>query len=169
MMKHEGEKPHAVWQLPKLDKKAVFAAFKDTLEKSLGTLGRNIEETKQRARDAPGAMQSHHDTTKKELSGLSESLENTLQERTESLARASQYSTLPCFSVQPGALVSAISDNGISVYFILPGGEGTQLEVNGAEILVISPTASLFDVMAKKIPGQSFNFCGIDYDILTIQ
>ena len=68
-------------------------------------------------------------------------------------------------NISPGALVTVNSSGKKSVFFILPFGEGEEVE----STMVLSPQSPIFREMHGKGTGEVFSFRGITYTIESIE
>ena len=108
-----------------LDKRTVFDKFKGVLDGALQSMEKSTADTRQRARDAPGAMQSHHDTSKKELGWLIDGLSKREAELRARLNQITEFSDKVSSFFSPGAMALVQINKSSEVYVLLPGGEGT--------------------------------------------
>ncbi len=152
-----------------LDKKDVFKSFMDLKFKTLKTLTDSIEDTSQRARDAPGSMQSHHDVSKKELGWLVDGLKGRQLELATSVSVAARFAETSNSNVSAGALVLIKANKSEEAYFVIPGGEGVTFEIQGLEITAVSPATPLAKAMWEKEKGYTFKFGPRDCEIMDVK
>ena len=123
--------------------------------------------------DAPGAMQSHHDTTKIETGWLIDGLvkrrkavENTLSVLTEI---ASVMQSREFDHVLSGALVTLEHLNDVLRFFIVPDGEGSNVKIDEWDITLMSPTAPICSQLLGKEVGDTILFRGKEFVISEIE
>ncbi len=142
------------------------------LSQSIKDLDAFIISTQEEAIQAPGAMQSQHDTTKREAGYRM----NELVERRAHLSQSIKTITdfvpriLPHYNHgEIGALViTQDTQNNKKNYFLLPAGEGEIIEKEDTahHIFIISPQSPLFSLLEGKRVGETYTFRD---KIITIQ
>jgi len=101
----------------------------------------SLATTRQAAIDAPGAMQSHSDTTKSQMSRLAEEIERSIEEKNFALRtlQGMAHSGLPSDTevIKIGSVVEVLTERGErEIYFILPVGGGIEIVDNDRTITV---------------------------------
>jgi len=143
----------------------------DKLKENSESAKQNLATAKQAVIDAPGAMQSHSDTTRWQMSRRVEAIENTISETLRALNALELLMRAPptvtkCSSY---AVIEAqnLDDGTRAKYFLLPAGGGSKYEVDGEEITVLTvgaPMARAFmgasagDEVELKIQGTTRRF-----------
>lgn len=115
--------------------------------------------TKQAAIDAPGAMQSHSDTTKSQMSRLAETIQRSIEEKNLALRilQNMAQSVLPLYTgvIKIGSVVEALTEHGErETYFILPVGGGIEIVDNDQTIVVITTRAPIAVALIGKRQNQ---------------
>jgi len=115
--------------------------------------------TRQAAIDAPGAMQSHSDTTKSQMSRLAGEIQRSIEEKNFALRtlQSMAYSGLPSDTgvIKVGSVVEVLTERGEQeIYFILPVGGGIEIVDNEKRILVVTSRAPLTAALLGKRQGQ---------------
>lgn len=118
----------------------------------------NLETARQAAIDAPGAMQSHSDTTKWQMSRRAEALQRSIVETQQALDTFESLMRYPptitkC-SVYTIVEVENLDDGSRTKYFLLPAGGGNTYEVEGEEIIVLSVSAPLARAFIGSVAGD---------------
>jgi transcription elongation GreA/GreB family factor len=121
---------------------------------------RSLEAARSAAIEAPGAMQSHSDTTKSQMSRLSEEMQRSIDEKDLALRalNALMYSGLPSNveAVKVGSVVEVRDGrNERAIYFILPAGGGIKVVDGDRTILVVTPRAPLSVALLGKRRGET--------------
>lgn len=138
-----------------LRKEEVVNAFLQKLKEDLETLLATIRENKKSSVEAPGAMQSHSDTSKFQFEKLVEAdierggmLSGTIDvvERTK---------TQIYDHADVGALISAEEREAISYFYISPeGGGGYKLMVGDTPVFAVSLSSAVGRSFSGKKPGD---------------
>jgi hypothetical protein len=152
-----------------IDKREVFGKYKDLMMQSISTMDVTIADTQQRAREAPGAMQSKSDTSKRELSNLSNALSGRSIDLKTNLFLAGSLVGKTANAIGAGAMALLKLNGNQEVFFILPGGEGTSFQFSGLEINVLSPQAPVVKAMFGKKEGYSFEFNSNTWEIIGVK
>jgi len=111
--------------------------------------------------EAPGAMQSRHDTSKMEYGALSDALSKRMEEKDLAVALLRKFQPLPVYNnVSIGALarVEMFGASGYDDYFVLPAGGGKILTMPEGELTIITRESPIFRAMEGLSAGQRFNF-----------
>ncbi len=137
---------------------SVLVAEIDNAEKTLGTI-------RQASIDAPGAMQSHSDTTKFQMGGLADELASSILgrkravEALEKLLRGGMMEN-PAV-VLGGTIIEVEEESGAKAktfYFVLPEAGGLEVERDGRMIMVITYYAPLAAAFLGKAVGVVVDF-----------
>ncbi|MFA7202044.1 MAG: hypothetical protein WC099_03580 [Candidatus Paceibacterota bacterium] len=145
------------------------------LSHSITELDTYIASTQEEAIQAPGAMQSQHDTTKREAGYRMNELVERRAYLTQSMKTIVEYiSHIPHTQthITLGSYVTTqdIQDNKKN-YFILPAGEGEIIEKEDIShhIFILSPRSPLFSLLEGKTLGATYVFRDILFTIVDIQ
>ena len=159
------------------NKKAVLRELRKTVGKEIERLRENMEGTKARMIDAPGAMQSHHDTSKVELGWLMDGFAKraVLLEGTMGAIDRITTPSLCAYvngKIVVGSLVRLKCEDGNPAhemhYLIVPDGQGRKVEYEGAEAIIISPTAPIAAIILGKEVGDIISIKGKEMMIAEI-
>jgi hypothetical protein len=120
----------------------------ENLELSLGV-------THQTINDAPGAMQSHSDTTRFQATNVVNEQSKTLLIKQQALRDLMFFASTHSYSqsdrVELGCVFSVTDGNEETYFILVPGVGGTEIEYNGVEYQVTTPAAPLpSHAMGKK-------------------
>lgn len=154
-----------------MNKQKLLQFVIETLTQREKSAKQSLETTRQAAIEAPGAMQSHSDTTKWQMSRRAEVIERSLFE-TQKALRALKHlmDHPPTITKGSGYAIVELKnlDDGLMAkYFLLPAGGGDTYEVDGEEITVLNmgaPMARAFigtvagDEVEIKIQGMTRQF-----------
>src|SRR3989338_5069116 len=135
------------------NKSAIVIKYREKLQTEFNTLKGHIEDTKTRMIDAPGAMLSHHDTSKVELGWLLDGMSR----RIEGIKDASD-------GVDKAISASAFQANE-GVVSVGSLGEGRAIEHEGKQILFLSPSAPLGRQLLGKEEGDTVILKGQQFEI----
>lgn len=132
------------------------------LDKNVKKLGESLNETNNAINDAPGAMQSHSDTTRSQLTSVVNVANKSFTEKSNELSFLKEFSRKDLSGgnfqkIQMGSLV-VIQKEGEECenYFVLPGGSGIKLDYKGEKIICITPTSPLGKSMLGKKKHETF-------------
>ncbi|MFA5777991.1 MAG: GreA/GreB family elongation factor [Candidatus Paceibacterota bacterium] len=118
----------------------------------------SLETTKQAAIEAPGAMQSHSDTTKWQMSRRAEAIEQSLFETRQALGALKRFMDhLPTTTKGSSCAIVEVEnlDDGVrSKYFLLPVGGGDTYEVDGEKISTLSIGAPMARAFIGTVAGD---------------
>lgn len=155
-----------------MDKQKLLQYVIETLTQREKEAKQSLEMTRQAAIEAPGAMQSHSDTTKWQMhqrAGAIEQLLSEVQQGLGALKRLMNYSaTITKGSVYAIIEVKNLGDDSWTKYFLLPAGGGNTYEVEGEQITILNmgaPMARAFfgavagDEVEVKIQETTRTFC----------
>lgn len=147
--------------------KAVFQSLEEELQRQL----------KAQAMAAEGATHAEAKAeTKWDTCGLEQSyLARGLAKQFEKLAgqvddlrtfKAADYSGR---AIDIGALIETETDGFKDVFFLLYCGGGTEVEVDGREITVITPDSPVGGVLKGKVVGDTYSFrAGMEGTVLSV-
>lgn len=111
--------------------------------------------------DAPGAMQSQHDTTKTEQDWLSRSLASMSEKIKREIRQLKNVNLSASSKIQAGSLVTLMDiDNEVSrIYLILPGGSGKIVELRENQtlkkIIIATPQSPIGKAMIGREEGDT--------------
>lgn len=146
-----------------MDKKEIVLAIVAELTREKEELTASLETTRQAANDAPGAMQSHSDTTKYQMSQLAERIAESLRQREIAIRELVVFTDEgthgePAKRIELGSLVEVEVEGGEKKrYIILPAGSGIQITRDDFRILVVMPTAPIAAALLDKRQGDTVN------------
>ena len=116
--------------------------------------------TKQAAIEAPGAMQSHSDTTKSQMGNFAEKVQESIIEKDhaintlQTMARSDLSSDLS--NIRIGSVAEVLTEtNERETYFMLPVGGGIKVTDGNRTISVITPRAPLAIALIGKKQGET--------------
>ena len=127
----------------------------EQLTQEVKRVEQNLTEVKKAAAEAPGAMQSHSDTTKFQMSQLAGKIQNSINEKISALSVLQKMAhsdfCLDSEKIQIGSLVETLNENREQeFYFILPVGAGIKIINNTKTILIITPQTPLGATLMGK-------------------
>ena len=144
-----------------MDKHKLILAVIEALGKEAGELDASFKAAKQASVEAPGAMESHSDTTKFQMSQLAGNISDMLQQKELAIktltefAESRKYEIGETGTVRFGSLVRAKIDGGeIKQYFVLPAGGGTRIQFGEKNVLVVSPPAPIAVALLNRKVGE---------------
>jgi transcription elongation GreA/GreB family factor len=118
----------------------------------------SLETTRQAAIEAPGAMQSHSDTTKWQMSRLAETIERSLFEIQQALSLLKRLMDYPPTITKGSGYaiveVKNLDDGSMTKYFLLPAGGGDTYEVDGEGITVLNMGAPMARAFINAVAGD---------------
>lgn len=145
-------------EVKNMNKQKLLQCIIETLTQKEKDTIQSLKTSRQAAIDAPGAMQSHSDTTKWQMSQRAEATERSLFETQRALG-ALRYLVKHPPNITKGsgyAIIEAenLEDGSISKYFLLSAGGGNTYEVEGEEITVLNVDAPIARVFIGTIAGD---------------
>lgn len=143
-----------------MTKQQILLAFIEKQKQKIEELKISLHNTEQDAINSPGAMQSHSDTSKFQLSNLALGLKKRVAEAEETLILLDSISRISNNIVSVGSffiLEDTITKNRVN-YLLIPQHGGEWVEVDGEEVLLISEEAPLISSIFNKKEGDRIMF-----------
>lgn len=138
-------------------KKALISLVITSVEKKIENLEESINHTNDGINDAPGANQSHSDTTKSQLTPVLETAVKSYEILMEDLKRLKSFSRTKEITngeITLGALVVVKKQHNQDRYIILPGGSGVKVVFENNTYICITPTSPLTKLLIGKKVGS---------------
>jgi len=139
-------------------KKEVVDKLLELLKEKLISIRKEIDQTRQAAIEAPGRMQSRHDSSKQELSYLVDGLLNLLTDFQRDIVILERFKIEKSKSegITIGSIIQVKTEGGENFYCILPGGGGTIIDINRiGKITIVTPQTPL----ARSLLGKKVGDC----------
>ena len=141
-----------------MNKQKLLQCAIETLIQKKKNAEQSLETTRQAAIDAPGAMQSHSDTTKWQMSRRAEAIEQSIFETQQALGVLKRLMDHPP-TITKGSNyaiieVENLDDGSRAKYFLLPAGGGDTYEVDGEKITALTMSAPLARVLVGTVAGD---------------
>ena len=141
---------------PKLN--VIMEGYRQRLETELTDAKTNIEKATARMVDAPGAMVSHHDTSKVETGWLIDGLNKRAQLIVDAIKTIAKITvdtrTREAKKVSAGLLITLREGKKETCYVIMPNGEGRKLVIEDQEVIFVNPSAPLATQLLGKEIGE---------------
>jgi len=141
-----------------MDKKALIEQVVEKLQKEVTELEESMMSMKQAAIEAPGAMQSHSDTTKFQMNALKDDVEKQLSTKNKELEILEKFGIMSASSskeIQSGSLVKIWDGEKEINYLFLEGGSGIHIEdESGNKFIVVGESSPMGKVLAGKKVGD---------------
>lgn len=147
------------------DKYQVLECLIKEIEFQLDTTKSAYEMSKNASIDAPGKMQSNHDTTKEEQGALANSLASRIYEIERGIYSLKGLKLVQNEKVAVGSLVKLKGNDSEKNYFLSTYGAGVKIE----EVIVITPLAPISKVILNKNIGDKVNILSVDYEIIDVK
>jgi transcription elongation GreA/GreB family factor len=143
-----------------MTKQELLQCVINALSEGIKKAERSFATTRQAMIEAPGAMQSHSDTTKSQMSRLAEEIQRSINEKQFALYTLQRmvHAGLPpnVRKVQVGAVVEVLNESKEKeFYFVLPVGGGIKVTDGDKIILVVTPAAPIVAAMIGKQKDQT--------------
>lgn len=152
-----------------LVKKQVLQQLIERFKERLGALTSSRDSTREMAKDAPNANQSHSDTSKFQLSGVQLGLDSVRVEIEQTILMLKPMPLDSCNKVILGAIFTICEIGGNEKnYFLVSAGGGETLDLNGKNIVSIAPKAPIARACLQKEVGDVFEFQGKEFEITRI-
>ncbi|MDP4007395.1 MAG: GreA/GreB family elongation factor [bacterium] len=116
----------------------------------------SAQAARQESIDAPGAMQSHSDTTKSQQDWLAQALAASSAETREKIQRIQQLDFSPSHEeVREGSIVSLREEGrDQETYFLLSAGSGIKVSDGSRQIVVTTPSSPIGVAVLGKTAGD---------------
>lgn len=141
-----------------MNKQKLLQCVIETLLQKKKNAEQSLKTTRQAAIEAPGAMQSHSDTTKWQMSRRAEAMERLIFEAQQSLGILKRFIDRPLTTTKGSGYaiveVKNLDDESMAKYFLLPAGGGNTYEVDGEEITVLSVDAPMARAFLGAVAGD---------------
>lgn len=141
-----------------MDKKVLIEKVVEKLQKEVTELEESMMSMKQAAIEAPGAMQSHSDTTKFQMNALKNDVEKQFSTKNRELEILEKFEIMPIPSskeIQNGSVVKIKDGEKEINYLFLEGGSGIQVEdEQGNNIVVVGENSPMGKVLVGKKIGD---------------
>lgn len=145
-----------------MDKQHVVEVFLRILDSKITKTEESLVSLERQIQDAPGAMQSHSDTSKYQLGNVAQGIRERLQSMKRLRAIVQGIGTRKCRNLEHGAMFTILDlrRDHEECYFLLPEQGGDSIEVDGQEITFVSAQAPIVLAIAGRIPDDIFEFRG---------
>lgn len=141
-----------------MNKENLIRCIIENLTEKERNIKQSLETTRQAVIEAPGAMQSHSDTTKWQMSRRAEAIEQSLLEIQRALAVLKPFADRPPTITKGSnfALIEVenLSDGSRAKYFLLPAGGGDIYEVDGERVIVLTAAAPIAHALIGVVSGD---------------
>lgn len=142
-----------------MEKSKLLKDVINALKKNIESIEKNVETMTQALIDAPGAMQSHSDTTKSQMGHMVDALQKSLSEQSHTLSilqgMTNSSSSIKPGHVKIGTLVEVADDNNEKgLYLILPAGGGMKIGNEDGTVMVVTPRAPIAATIIGKKRGD---------------
>lgn len=141
-----------------MNKQKLLECVIETLTRSEKSAKQSLETTRQAAIEAPGAMQSHSDTTKWQMNQRAGAIEQSLFETQQALGALKRLMDHPP-AITKGSVyaiieVKNLGDESRTKYFLLPAGGGNTYEVEGGQITILNIGAPMARALLGVVAGD---------------
>lgn len=141
-----------------MNKQKLLECVIETLTRSEKSAKQSLETTRQAAIEAPGAMQSHSDTTKWQMNQRAGAIEQSLFETQQALGALKRLRGHPP-AITKGSVyaiieVKNLDDESRTKYFLLPAGGGNTYEVEGEQITILNIGAPMARALLGVVTGD---------------
>lgn len=142
-----------------MDKKKIIEKIIEKLKVDIDDLERNYQRVREVVITAPGAMQSASDTTRMTESVIADKLQTAMSEKKEAISIFETFfekeiNFNPVSQIQIGSLVEVESNNEKQYFFLLPKIGGLKIEVDGKNIMILTPEAPMTQAILDKKVGD---------------
>ncbi|MCL5733872.1 MAG: GreA/GreB family elongation factor [Patescibacteria group bacterium] len=142
-----------------MNKNNLISSVIKELTSQLSELKSSYQSARQASNEAPGAMQSHSDTTKFQMDQIARNIEKDIKDKERAVVEIKNLLDKPSLlktsrTAGFGSLVFAEINRKKNHFFILPGGSGIHIK---PDILVVSPPAPVAIALMGKTAGEAFD------------
>lgn len=145
-----------------MDKQKVLDVYLAYLEKKIQESEVALASIHKGIDTAPTPSESHSDTTRFQQTGVATVMMNRLSSLKTSKASIALMRSRELTAPDIGALI-VIEDLGLEekeYYFVVSGGGGESIELEGTEVLFVSTQAPILEPISKTKVGEPFEFRG---------
>jgi len=145
-----------------LSKKEIIQKVIELLSENVKILEGSLTGINDSINDAPGAMQSHSDTTRSQLTSVMNTAHKSFNEKIKELEYLKEFSKKDLTEIRfkearIGVIVVLEKENGaVENYFLLPGGSGIKLDYKGEKLVCITPSSPLGKALIGKKKDENF-------------
>ncbi len=140
-----------------MDKQEILQGVIEKIQQEIQDAEQSFESTRNAAIEAPGAMQSHSDTTKFQMGQLAGKIQNSIYEKRlaiktiQNIIDSDLSPDSDIDKIKVGSLVEILNESKISeFYYILPVGGGTKITCKNKIVSVITPQTPLATALIGK-------------------
>lgn len=141
------------------DKKAVRDALRASIAKALESMSEAARQTREGATHEESRAEGDKDMRSTEQSYLARGQAMRAEALGEELTRL-EATPLRAYgeddAIGPGALVRVSVDEAERVFFVVPQGGGTELEVGGVRVTVVTPSSPVGAALIGRRSGEDF-------------
>ena len=154
-----------------MEKKKVIDAVIIIFTEKINNLNSSLEDTKNRARDAPGHNVSHSDTSKFQLSNLALGIEKQVLEYKQILEQLKDLSLKPADKIFIGSLFTLYNteDNEEKTFIMLYQGGGEKIIIGDVEIITLSVAAPIAQACLNKEIDDEVKYRNSTFEVAEIQ
>lgn len=143
-----------------MNKNEVISDVIKELKKQRSEIEAGLNSAKQAAREAPGAMQSHSDTTKSQMYTLAANMENLVKEKEaveKFLENLKNTKSEKSDSIELGALAETEDQNHQKTFYLIvpKGGAGIIIQKENIRVVSITPETPLGSELLNKKIGDA--------------
>ena len=153
-----------------MDREKLFHKILEILEKEIQILSEGSKTALKESKEAPGAMQSHSDTTKFEMKRMEENINKRIGEKKKLiedikgiLNHEENFS-----EIKQGSVIEIEKEGEKKFYIYLKSGGGIKINEGGNEFIVVSDESPLGKILFGKKRGDEFEFNGKKMNILNL-
>lgn len=146
--------------MEKKNKEQILALITTALEKKINDLKESIHHTNSGINDAPGANQSHSDTTKSQLTPVLETAVKSYEALLGDMKLLKGFSRTKEITdgkIVLGAVVIIKKQSVYDRFIILPGGSGVKVNFEKHTYVCITPSSPLAKLLLGKEKGAKIN------------
>ena len=134
------------------------------LSEKVKSLEESLTDINDAINNAPGAMQSHSDTTRSQLTSVMNTTHKTFNEKNSELGFLRNFSKMDLNKIKSEKVKTGIivvlkkENNVVENYFLLPGGSGVKLDHKGDKFICLTLASPLGKALVGKEKNKSFLF-----------
>ena len=154
-----------------MEKHKLMVAVSQAFEKKIAEMRKVVATSQEMTRDAIGRLESRYDTSRVETGWVTTGLGAALGELEYNYSLFKANSARPKTYVSNGACFEAVAIGGTPrlTCFVCQGGAGLECEVDGKQLVVISPDSPIAVAALGKTTGDIFTVNDrIDYQLLSV-
>lgn len=154
-----------------MEKRKIIDEIIKVFTEKINDLNSSLEDTRDRARDAPGHNVSHSDTSKFQLSNLALGIESQILEYEQIVNQLKGLSPEPATQISIGSLFTLCNtkNNEKKIFIMLYQGGGEKITIGDVKIATLSVAAPIAQACLNKETDDEVKYGSNTFEVVEIQ